>query len=101
MEIQGDFGARLVFLYILRQGNHPTFDHGSVVLNLHRGILHGTTLALTVTDVKEDAALLASRKGVTLEGNTRGGRHFGRNVIVLEQHRVVASRGHFVIVREA
>ena len=84
MEIQGDFGTRLVFLYILRQGDHPAFDYGSVILNLYRGILHGTTFALAVTDIKEDAALLAGREGVTLEGNTRGGCHFGRDIVVLE-----------------
>ena len=99
-EVERHGRSGLVFPDVFRFGDDPALD-AAVVGEHHLGIAHGAALALTVADIEQDAAPVARRERIALEGHARRGGQLGLDAVILQHDRIVARSGELLLAVEA
>ena len=98
-KINRDLGPGLIFLHILGQRDHPSFD-GSVGKEFHGGVLHGPALTHPAADIEDYTAVRILGESEPVICNTLGSSHFRLDSIFLQQYRIISRPYHLLIVTE-
>ena len=98
-EIDALVGTWLILLDVFWQRHNPSLN-ASVFVNPNLGILHLAAFALLMANVEDEVCRFGLGKCEAHECNTVSCSHFGIDVVVLQQHLIVACRSKFFLMGE-